>query len=82
MLPFFNITVAVAAESDSGPQDMLISFSEQVLLIEVLIEGGWGWVTSHIKLYGLGQELTNGLKGVGHVFSFMLKQKKSPHPPT
>ena len=30
---------------------------------------------------GVGQELTNGLKGVGHVFSFMLKQKKSPPPP-
>jgi len=29
----------------------------------------------------MGQELTNGLKGVGHVFSFMLKQKKSPSPP-
>ena len=29
---------------------------------------------------GVGQELTNGLKGVGHVFSFMLKQKKSPTP--
>ena len=28
---------------------------------------------------GVGQELTNGLKGVGHVFSYMLKQKKSPH---
>ena len=25
---------------------------------------------------GVGQELTNGLKGVGHVFSFMLKQKQ------
>ena len=30
---------------------------------------------------GVGQELTNGLKGVGHVFSFMLKQKKSPPTP-
>ena len=30
---------------------------------------------------GVGQELTNGLKGVGHVFSLMLKQKKSPPPP-
>ena len=30
---------------------------------------------------GVGQELTNGLKGVGHVFSFMQKQKKSPPPP-
>ena len=30
---------------------------------------------------GVGQELTNGLKGVGHVFSFMLKRKKSPPPP-
>ena len=30
---------------------------------------------------GVGQELTNGLKGVGHVFSFLLKQKKSPPPP-
>ena len=24
---------------------------------------------------GVGQELTNGLKGVGHVFSFMPKKK-------
>ena len=30
---------------------------------------------------GAGQELTNGLKGVGHVFSFMLKQKKNPPTP-
>ena len=30
---------------------------------------------------GVGQELTNALEGVGHVFSFMLKQKKSPLPP-
>ena len=30
---------------------------------------------------GVGQELTNGLKEVDHVFSFMIKQKKSPHPP-
>ena len=30
---------------------------------------------------GVGQELTNGLEGVGHAFSFMLKQKKSPPPP-
>ena len=30
---------------------------------------------------GVGQELTNGLKGVGHVFSFMLKQKNPPQPP-
>ena len=30
---------------------------------------------------GVGQELTNGLEGVGHVFSFMVKQKKSPPPP-
>ena len=28
---------------------------------------------------GVGQELTNGLKGVAHVFSFMLKQKNPPH---
>ena len=35
-----------------------------------------------IKSYmGVGQELTNRLKGVGHVFSFMLKQKNPP-PPT
>ena len=30
---------------------------------------------------GVAQELTNGLEGVGHVFSFMLKQKKSLPPP-
>ena len=30
---------------------------------------------------GVGQELTNGLKRVGHVFSFMLKQNKIPPPP-
>ena len=36
-----------------------------------------------IKSYmGVGQELTNRLKGVGHVFSFMLKPKNSPPPPT
>ena len=36
-----------------------------------------------IKSYmGVGQELTNRLKGVGHVFSFMLKQKIPPPPPT
>ena len=29
---------------------------------------------------GVGQELTNGLKGVGRIFSYMLKQKKSPQP--
>ena len=29
---------------------------------------------------GVGQELTNRLKGVGHVFSFMLKQKNPPPP--
>ena len=29
---------------------------------------------------GVGQELTNGLKGVGHVFSFMLKKKIPPTP--
>ena len=29
----------------------------------------------------VGQELTSGLKGVGHVFSYMLKQEKSPTPP-
>ena len=32
-------------------------------------------------IWGVGQELTNGLKGVGHVFSFMLKQKKNPSQP-
>ena len=30
---------------------------------------------------GVGQELTNGFKRVGHVFSFMLKQKKIPPRP-
>ena len=32
---------------------------------------------------GVGQELTNGVKGVGHVFSFSLKLKIPPpnHPP-
>ena len=30
---------------------------------------------------GVGQELTNGFKRVGHVFSFMLKQKKIPPTP-
>ena len=35
-----------------------------------------------IKSYmGVGQELTNRLKGVGQVFSFMLKQKNPPPPP-
>ena len=29
---------------------------------------------------GVGQELTNGLKRVGHIFSFMLKPKKCPPP--
>ena len=29
----------------------------------------------------MGQELTNGLKGVGQVFSFMLKQKNPPPAP-
>ena len=53
---------------------MLISFSEQELRIEVCVKGDWGWVTSFIRLYGVGQELTNGLKGVGHAFSFMLER--------
>ena len=32
-------------------------------------------------ILGVSQELTSGLKGVGHVFSFKLEQKKSPYPP-
>ena len=52
----------------------------ELLLPETGVEGGWGWVTSYYK--GVGQELINGLKGVGHVFSFMLIQTPPPPPST
>ena len=43
-----------------------------------LKEGGSPLIYRHM---GVGQELTNGVKGVGHVFPFTLKLKNSPPPP-
>ena len=32
-------------------------------------------------IWEVGQELNNGLKGVGHIFFFHTRTKKTPHPP-
>ena len=41
------------------------------------VGGGSPLIESYMKM---GEELTNGLKGEGHLFSFMLKQKNPPNP--